>query len=85
MDSLDDVRSLIEKKLASGALPHDAPIRSTEHGGIGLPCAACWIPIRPTDVECLADVPGHALYRFHAACFTEWQRATGNGTRVTEV
>ncbi len=74
MDSLDDVQSLIEKKLASGALPHAAPIRTTEHQGIGLPCGACGIVIGPTDVECLADVPAHALYRFHAACFTEWQR-----------
>ena len=76
MNSLDDVRSLIEKKLASGALPYAAPVRTTEHEGIGLLCAACGLVVQPTDVECLADVPGHALYRFHAACFTEWRRAT---------
>ena len=75
MNSLGDVRPLIEKKLASGALPHATPIRTTEHQGIGLPCAACALVIQPTDVECVADVPGHALYRLHAACFTEWQRA----------
>ena len=76
MDSLDDVKSLIEQKLASGALPYAAPIRTTESIGAGLPCAACGLFIRLTDVECLADVPGHALYRFHAACFAAWRRAT---------
>ena len=76
MDPLDDVKTLIEKKLASGALPYAAPIRTTESIGVGLPCAACGLFIRLTDVECLADVPGHALYRFHAACFTAWRRAT---------
>ena len=74
MEPFEDVRSLIEKKLASGALPHAAPIRITEHMGIGLPCAACGLIVASTDVECLADVPGHALYRFHAGCFTEWRR-----------
>jgi hypothetical protein len=74
MDPLQDVRSLIEKKLASGALPNATPVLTSEGMGIGRPCAACGINIRPTDVECLADVPFHPLLRFHFGCFTEWRR-----------
>jgi hypothetical protein len=83
MNSPDDVRSSIDKKLASGALPQAAPIQTTEIMGVGLPCSACGLVIWSTDVECLADVPGHALYRFHAACFTEWRRAAAE-QRPTE-
>ena len=74
MDSLNDVRSLIEKKLATGALPQALPIQTSEIMGLGLQCSACELVILLSDVEVLADVPGHALYRFHAACLAEWRR-----------
>ena len=81
IDSVDDLRSSIVKKLASGVLPHAAPILilTTEHAGIGLPCAACGFVIGGGDVECIADVPDHALYRFHAGCFIQWRRAAEHG------
>ncbi len=74
MPPQDQIKNRVAGKLASGHLPTQAPVLTTTSVGTGAPCAACSTVIRPTDVECLCDVPFHPLFRLHADCFTEWRR-----------
>ena len=66
----------IATKVQLGKLRHDSPARTWGGMGNGRSCDACDRAIESTDLELEADFDdGRTTLRFHASCFTAWQRA----------
>jgi hypothetical protein len=54
--------------------------------GNGRRCDACRRPIATTDLEVEADFDtAKTTLRFHAACFTAWQRAAEEHRKLTSI
>lgn len=76
----------IASKVQAGALRHDSPERTWGGRGNGRLCDACGRPIGSTDLELEADFDlGRTTLRFHAKCFTAWQRAAEQRRGLTAI
>ena len=62
-------------KVVNGTLRHDALHEAWSGKGSGQSCDGCEQAIVATDFEIEADFLGGQALRFHAECFTAWQRA----------
>jgi hypothetical protein len=65
---------VIWMKLATRALPAQAPFATSEFMGSGEPCDACDDVILSSSTERLCIFAFHPALRFHIECFWEWER-----------
>jgi len=82
MPSAPDAAEKIRKKLATGALPHDAGGTTFAGNGTGRLCNGCDTPILPVEMEYEVEARDRRSIRFHVRCVLLWQmyRRQGSGS-----